>query len=459
MLVSAGLWAGCSFTTATGFNECTTDSQCGLSGACLSNYCIPLPQGCHQATGGFDQAERVPLAIFAAYSPGDGGALDPTEATRLDAVTLALGEVNGNGRNGVNGRRFALFACDVGGDSEQNDVVTPQVRFFVSQMKVPAVMASGSNNTLKIALDPVRRDAGTMVISPNATAKELIVDYQQDGTVWRVAPPDSQQAVVLSREILGDLADAGAVNKVQVLYENTTYGQGLSSSLLDLLTRAGKTVNTVPVPDDSVIPSRVADLSAARPDVTVLVLFPPQVNAVMAAAASQGNLLTANGHRWLLTDSAKKPAILIPANKELKGALGTAPAQGAGGGYLGFASRFTSDYHLDPSTTSYTSHFYDATWLVMLSAAWAGRQSGDITGPRMNDGMRNLSGPSSNLPIVLSGDQWQAASSALNQGQAIDVEGASGSLNYDYDAGTPKAPYELWQVTDAGFTTLRTIVP
>jgi hypothetical protein len=55
---------------------------------------------------------------------------------------------------------------------------------------------------------------------------------------------------------------------------------------------------------------------------------------------------------------------------------------------------------------------------------------------------------------------WRDASAALLSGTAINIEGASGGLDFDLDAGAPSSPYEVWQVTDAGaFTTLRLVNP
>ena len=45
--------AGCSFTVATGFNECATDGDCEGGQICRENYCIgnTVPPGCGETYG------------------------------------------------------------------------------------------------------------------------------------------------------------------------------------------------------------------------------------------------------------------------------------------------------------------------------------------------------------------------------------------------------------------------
>ena len=65
----------------------------------------------------------------------------------------------------------------------------------------------------------------------------------------------------------------------------------------------------------------------------------------------------------------------------------------------------------------------------------------------------------SQQPIPLRADSWTEASNNLAQGLSINAEGASGALDFDYDAGVPSAPYEVWQVSDGGIRVLRLTNP
>ncbi len=450
-----GAAASCSFTTATGFTECTADSQCGASRACRDGYCLPLPERCVRTEGAFDKGDRIPLvALLPLTETPDGGARDESELQGLNAMSLAVFEAND--REGLKGRRFALYSCNTG---RSRDVLQQQLRWFVNELQVPAVITSGSGQTIAAAAEPSRADAGLMIMSATATSPELVEVYRRDFTVWRVAPPDTQQALVIEQLFRADAAYMGA-QRIGVLYDDSAYGQGLAAATQERLALLGRSTRLVQFPVPLTDPAGIiSQLESFAPQATVLVAFAPEVRTLIAEAATRPALTRANGHRWLLTDSSKDPSIIDAATgPQLADALGTAPAQGAGSSFSVFRDRFISRYGADPNNYSFTSHSYDGMYLVMLSAAWASGGGGPISGPRMNDGMRKLTGGARSYRLL--GVDWVGASSDLASGQAIDAEGSSGRLDFDYDAGAPKSPYEVWRILpDGGFTTAGIVTP
>jgi len=478
LLAASSLALSCSFTTATGFKECETDAQCSASQvclerycikidchtdsecradqACIANYCVDLTVGCRRQTGEFGSNNRV---VFAATLPltsmPDGGSTDQSEQQGLNALALAVEE--GNLRDGIKGKKFALLFCNTGNDDA---LAKQQVQWLASELKVPAVVTSGSGQTIAITNVAAMQDV--MVISATSTSPELIGTFQSSKQlVWRTAPSDSLQARVMADLIEADYppaTDGGASGaKIGIVYVNTTYGQGLSAGLRARLP-ARFSVKELPYELNGDLSQTVTDLNGFAPQLTMVVGFPPDLRNLVNLAKAQPTLSRASGHRWLLSDSAKDPALLIDGTvTELAGSLGTAPAQGAGATFPSFKDRFISKYAADPSNFSFTSHSYDAMYLLMLSAAWASGGDGGITGARMGEGMRHVSsGPA----FSLAPNNFTGAVTALQAQTSIDVEGASGKLNFDLDAGAPSSPYEIWRVeADGGLTTLRLVEP
>lgn len=261
--------------------------------------------------------------------------------------------------------------------------------------------------------------------------------------------------------------DANYLNttRVAIAYEDSAYGQGLAFALKPRIEALGKNVQTIPFtsPLDATTLANQLDAfhDGVTPRATVLVAFPDDVVALITACKSRADLLAANGHKWMLSDSAKDPAIVNAAtNTELVNMLGTAPAQGAGAAFPIFRDRFVARYGIDPSSYSFTSHSYDAMWLTMLAAASA-RQAGAITGPNMSQGMTRISA-SGQMSRQLISTEWQGAAAALLSGADINVEGSSGALDFNLTEGAPTAPYEVWQVTNNTsnpFVTVRLITP
>lgn len=455
--------ASCSFTTATGFNECDNDTQCSAEQACLQHFCIRLTPGCRRVVGVFDSTNRINFAaVLPLTDVPDAGTVDQSEQQGLNALTLALEE--GNQRDGIKGKKFALFLCNSGGDDA---LAKQETTWMADNLDVPAVITSGSGQS--IAVTNVAAPRGVMVMSATSTSPELISVYQQaNQMLWRTAPPDTIQARVITDVVTSQFA-AQATARVAILYINSTYGQGLSGALrpkLDAVAgtsadggvgAAKFTVTELQYDATGDLSATVGLLNTFDPDLTVFVGFPPEIRTVVNLAKTKLNLSKAAGHRWLFTDSAKDPAILQDGTlPELSGSLGTAPAQGDGATFPSFRDRFTVRFGVDPSNFSFTSHSYDAMYLVMLSAAWATGKSGTaadggvVSGIRMADGMLHMS---SGAALTLAPNNFSAAVSSLEAQTPIDVEGASGKLNFDPDAGAPSSRYELWKIeADAGFS-------
>ncbi|GMU59673.1 MAG: hypothetical protein AMXMBFR34_14360 [Myxococcaceae bacterium] len=461
LALGAGLAGGaaCSFTTASGFTECSTDVDCGPGFACVKRFCLPLPDGCRRHAGVFNTTNRVPLVSVQplTLSADDGGTTtDESELQGLNAMTLAVEEANKF--DGLKGRAFGLFFCDTFDDNSRG---AAQAGWMVKNVGTPAILTSGSGLTTNVANEPDRKAAQAFIMSPTATSASLLALFRDDGNVWRVAPDDSQQAAVLAGEVAQ--ATAGNVNlKVVVAYEDSVYGSAFEPALRDELSRRGRLPVGIPFTrglDRSATTTLLNRVENESPVATILIAFRPDVVSIVSDGATRPKLQRANGHRWFLSDAAKDPGIVTPQTAvELEAALGTAPAQGAGAAFGSFSDAFFTRFGVRPDTYSFTSHSYDAAWLTMGAAAWATQQGGGITGARMREGMGRVS-QTSLPPLRLLASNWTELSTSLSSGTSVNVEGSSGALDYNLDAGTPSSPYEVWQVLDGGISTVRLVTP
>ncbi len=460
LLLLALTGSTCSLVNA-GFEECTSDAQCGASKVCVEKYCLPLPEQCRREAGAFDKADSIRIAALLPLSEGlDGGVVDASEVAGLNAMDLAIEDVNGSG--GVDNRLFALYVCNTGRFAE---VLDRQLSWMVKQLAIPAVITSGSGQTLAASANTARIASGTMVISATSTSEELIGEFRRYGSIWRVAPPDTLQVPVMVRQLTTE-PQYNAAPAVAVLFEDTAYGRGIASGVREQLVARGKRSEITGYNPKQLDVSRiVGDLAtfygaSAVPRATVFVGFPDQIVQVIETTRTHATLSYSAGNRWFFADAAKDPAIVRPTTlSQLVEAIGTTPAQGAGTAYADFRSRYRSRFQFDPNDFSFTSHSYDAAFLVMLGAAYSLRGGGALSGARMSEAMTKVSAPTGTV-FRVSPMAWKNASSALATGMAVNLEGASGGLDFDLDAGAPSAPYEVWQITDGGtFTTLRTVNP
>ncbi len=451
--VTLGIWAlsvpaltGCSLTVAQGFRECTTDADCPTGRVCAERYCVAAPAGCESTFGATDKTNRIPFGATLPLPPNgalDGGA-DEAEKQRLNALVLALDEVNHRG--GVGGRPLALYLCRSGGDDSK---AAEQTTWLTEQVRVPAVFTSGNAQTLAAATVSVPHDV--LLMTATSTGPELTALDDANGgpvgLVWRTAPSDALQGKALSAFLLSEPA-FGATTRLGVAYTDDAYGKGLQQAVLDAYGAVpGKTARGFAFTPGGTVAAAVKDLSDFAPQVTVLVAGGDDALRVLAAALAKPVLTKAQGHRWFFTDSAKGPTLLTAlASNEITLAYGTAPAQAKGSAFPGFRDRFKAKYASDPSSVPFTANSYDAMTVVALAAAWAAGSdgSGAVDGPGLAGGLSHLAAGS---PYPLAPDQLGAAMTALAGGDGVNVEGASGHLDFDSATGDTAAPIELWQIS------------
>ncbi len=455
VFLAAAALSGCSLTAAGGLTECETSADCGNDRVCTEGFCLPLPNGCGQTFGSKDPG-AIPLGAVLPISTsaaGPSAGIDESEQQGLNALVLALEEVN---QRGVGGKQFALHLCDTAFDPARTKT---QAQWLVDDKKVVAMLTAGSSQTL--AATSVTLAKGVLTMSSSATSPELtsVADTNggQVGLLWRTSPSDAIQGKVIAN-LMQDTARFPNVQKVGIIYLDDPYGQGLFNVITERL-KGRKTTSAAFYTRRGDVTAAVAQMNTFDPDITVLVGFEDDARRIIQAAATQSNLSKASGHRWFFSDSVKDAGILGDATvrAQVDGTYGTAPAQGAGSAFDSFRSRFMVRYgNVDPSNFSYTSHSYDSMYLFALAAAYAQGQGGQVTGAKMAEGLTKLSTGTTQLQLTPT--NFTSASADLAAGRSINVEGASGSLDFDV-AGEAPSPMELWVIEGTGFRTLDTIQP
>lgn len=452
--LSALFFASCSFIVGGTFKECENDTQCASDRVCLKGqtggavgYCIPMPPLCRREAGDFAGPDHVVLAAalpLTAGVPDAGGTLDDSEVGGLNALKLALDEVN---VRTIDGRKLALYVCDTYRDAPTTNA---QVTWLADELGAKAIFFSGSGQGIEA--HKVASTRNVLLMSATATSPELVNVHQTSGLLWRTAPPDTLQGRVLADFIQAD-ATFATVSNVSVVYVDDAYGQGLKSVIQTLLPAARYTVRAIPYTEGEDLAPVVNALDLQAPHLTVLIAFRAEAKEILRLARGKTRLLASNGHKWMFTDSAKDPAILEGgALSEVQNSYGFAPAQGAGSAYPSFRDSFTLKYSVDPSQYSFLSHAYDAMYVVSLAHAYAlGAGGGTVDGLKLAEGIQKLS---SGNPFRLEPTNVTGMLNAMKAGTSINIEGSSGKLDFVPDAGAPPSPIERWQIMpDGGFET------
>jgi ABC-type branched-subunit amino acid transport system substrate-binding protein len=285
---------------------------------------------------------------------------------------------------------------------------------------------------------------GVLQISPASTSDE-ITGLDDDGLMNRTAPPDSFQGPTLANTIADALG--GAQGKtVNVGARNDSYGTGLAGTFGDAWKGLGGSVGQQVIydPEQPSYDSEAAQITSGNPDAFVIIDFPETFVKVGPALQRTGTWDPSKG--WFTDGLASSDVPESVDAQVIDGMRGTAPGSpDKGEASTAFDELYTSSDPKDVDRQVFDTQNFDATILCYLAAVAAG----STDGKDMADKVRDVSAPPG-TPYTW--EQLPDAIKALQNGDDIDYQGASGAIDMD-DAGDATAGvYDIYTFKGATIT-------
>ncbi|MFK7984741.1 MAG: ABC transporter substrate-binding protein [Sandaracinaceae bacterium] len=438
---------------------CTTDLECRQSAgtwasACVESRCQPLevPDNCTETypSNLLTSEDAAGTVVFGNLMDRSLTTHDAREKSARLAALLA------NGAEGLANGPYGFIFCDIqpadAGDSMQRrDVAVASATWLSGQAHVPAIVGPASSGDTQAVFTAVSANA-TLVISPSATSPALTAldnvnpTDEAPGLLWRTAPPDSFQGATMAM----DLLTRGATD-VDVIFQSGAYGDGLSGVLASALQAEEVNVQLLSYTDAT---DRGAAILSARDSGSGNVVFissstSEAVGFLNAVASDAGT--DWDGRVITLPDAAGNADLLAgvePANQAVFDQVrGTRPAPASGVIFDRFVVDYTGEYGSDVTQFTFTANAYDAAMMVIGATGWAASQESGITGVTIAQGLRRMS-DTSGPELDLIGSNIPAIQSQLAMGSRVNVNGASGPLDYNLSTEETVAPIEVWAVTD-----------
>lgn len=361
-------------------------------------------------------------------------------------------------KEGLEGLMPAVIDCDIEEgvfddalDAEGAAVETSL--WLADQVGVPAIVGPASSSHVEASFLAIR-DLGTLMISPSATSPSLsaldpsVVSDEEPGRLWRTAPPDSLQGHVIA----SDMDDRGT-SKVAVIYQIGAYGEGLAAVFAETFSALGNSSTTFPFDNETARSEAIT--TAGEPasgfdEVLFISSDTADISAFLVTAGGSANYAEMN---IFLTDTARTVDVLTAATSAsgvFDHIRGTAPSLPSGFVYDSFADNYRGLYAEEVSAYSYTAQSFDAAWMVFYGHAWAFYNEGGIDGAGIARGMRKLS---TGADVDVLPGEWPTVRQQFSEHIAVNINGASGPLNYDPATEETEAPIDVWVVnaTNDGF--------
>jgi branched-chain amino acid transport system substrate-binding protein len=372
---------------------------------------------------------------FGAIMPESGALANIVSALRTP-IDMAIAEINEGG--GVLGKDVELA---VGDDGSDDPALASNAfdRLAESEQMDVLLGPAGSDQVLslfeKIAPAQLPTCSGSSTSYGLTEAQTAGEDGEGGGYFFRTAPPDTLQGPALA-----DLVASEDNTSVAIIVRNDSYGTGFAQALEDRFETSGVDVATTVEfdPEGTDFTADAQAIADAGADAVIMISYQDDGGKVLSALTAAG--AGPDDVNFYGADGIKDPKFFEKVDAEdatqVEGIRGTAPASAP----AGVEHPFIDEYAATGEPTIFSSYFYDCTMIAALAAEAAQSDAGaDII---------------AEVPNVVSGGEqcstWADCKALLDDGQDIDYEGASGSVDLNDLLEVTTGVYDVWEFDAEG---------
>ncbi len=389
---------------------------------------------------------RVMAVAAAAAALMAGTAM--AEGARVGALIPLTGGLQAYGEGSLNGMRLAVAEINeaggvLGGELELvvGDTQTraqPAIDAAMRLVSVDGVSgilgALSSGNTIPVATTVAKANQVPQI--SNASTAPAITTLEDDDFLFRTAPSDAYQGVVLAQ-----LVEEAGIDSVAVLYVNNDYGVGLAEAFA---ANYGGTLASSAAfePNKASYRGELQSVADGDPEALLLIAYPDDGGLLIIRQSLEEGFFD----RFVFTDGMKTEQLLDDIGAAfMEGMFGTSPAPLEGDANARFAAAYEAEFGELPPLP-YIDSAYDATMILALAI----EQAGSTDGPAIRDTLREVA----NAPgeVILPGD-FAKAKELIAAGTDINYEGAAGAHEFD-ENGDVAGTFEHWAVLEGSITTV-----
>jgi branched-chain amino acid transport system substrate-binding protein len=378
---------------------------------------------------------------------------------RMESIELAIDDftqtvVGLPGGSSGKPRPIVLVECD---DASDNTTAQNSAQHLVN-IGVPAIIGPGGSGIVTAVINNVTIPAGVLVISPSATSTSL---SGISPLFWRTAPSDVVQGIALQDQV-GAIetlfkAQNPTVTKLSlaVAYQNNAYGTGLFGALTTNLKLNGALL-TDPSNNGFFTPLQY-DATALDPSSAAATVVSNKENLIVGIGTTEiiTKFLTPIEQTWpgaaprpqyLFSDGGEKPELLtaVTGNDALRQRVrGTVPGT-SNTLFNAFNIQYLGKYKSN-ATVFGMAGAYDSLYLLAYDIVSLGSQP--ITGANLSSAMSKMVGGQA-TSVGAAG--IKSAFQVLQSGNAIDINGASGPLDFDLAKHEAISDITVWCISKDG---------
>ena len=362
-----------------------------------------------------------------------------SDEVHLASVNLAIH--GARQRGGLSKSNFSVIHCDISHypevEKSRTESIEEYSRFLAEKMHASVIVGLPNSVDSMVGFNQINQTQ-SVLISPAATFPSLSsIDgdektNQDPGLFWRTVSSDAVEAGVLAKKI----RDHGH-DKTAVIYTADDYGYEYVDALSD--THEGQLDVYELASSDSLFDIA---LEIAETSVTAIVFVSSKASDSISFINEAAGL-SAFEQKIIYLNSTAMVDGLFDTDATLHSKIwGFRPLLPSGRVFEEFVSDVGSTVDVQSPEYFSAAHTYDASWLAIYGYTWAHFQESVINGVSIARGLRRLSDPLQNKASVgLAG--WSTLESNFAAGEEIDIQGASGMLDFDRSTEELYNPIEV----------------
>jgi ABC-type branched-subunit amino acid transport system substrate-binding protein len=351
------------------------------------------------------------------------------------AAQIAVDEIN----KAINSAGVDHKVTLVTEDNETNPQAAVQAaRKMISSDGASCIAGAWASADSIPTFESVTSREGVLQISPASTSDEITGLNDPDGLMNRTSPPDSFQGPTLA-DYMEDALGGAEGTTVNIGARNDAYGTGLADTFAAAWEEKGGSIGEEVIydPEQPSYDSEAEQITSGNPDAFVIIDFPETYAKMGPALVRTGNF---DPSKAFMTDGLASSDLPGSAGEDAtEGARGTAPgAPDEGEASTAFDELYTNADPKNVDRMTFDAQNFDAVILCYLAAVAAG----STDGTDMAAEVRDISGPPGD---TYSWEQLSDAISALQDGDDIDYEGASGQVDMDEAGDATAGVYDIYR--------------
>ena len=352
----------------------------------------------------------IPLASFCPLS-GSGGAFGPGQQAGFN---LAVQDINDAG--GVLGGR-QINPINRNTETKPSRAAS-KLQTVISNENIEAFVGTWSSG-VSATLAPIAADNEIMQVGNGTTSPTLAEQgwVETDGELLkymgRTSPNDGAQGLAMG----GLLNDTIGADSAAFMFVDNPYGSGLAEKARAAFN--GETTAMVPVAKQtSDYTSALDEVFADDPEVFGLIVYPANGESILKQWNRGGY-----GGTLVMSESMFLQDLFDNLSSILQGSyITTVRPDRNDQSYDYFTSAMNQQ--MDQEPTTFSSHSYDAAFLIGLAA----QKAGEFTGTAIARNIKSVSRPPGEA-VRAGADEFERAKGLIEEGTEIDYAGASSKAN------------------------------